>query len=189
VFGGSVDKSVLRSEFKTKRKNFVQSQSKSLLDHKLADQLRSILEKNPGTWVAYLAKGDEANPWDAVTSHSKIRWAFPVVEGQTLKLLIPENLDQFQEGSWGISEPHPQHSKPIRVSECQGVLVPGVAFDQNGRRLGSGKGFFDRLLNEFSGLKVGIAYSVQIASQPLPEEEHDVRMDYLATENNLLLVV
>jgi len=56
------------------------------------------------------------------------------------------------------------------------VLVPGVAFDLHGNRLGRGKGFYDRLLQNFRGTKCGIAFDEQIVEK-IPAEKTDVRMD------------
>jgi len=60
------------------------------------------------------------------------------------------------------------------------VLVPGVAFDWNGRRLGRGGGFYDRLLRNVRGEKIGIAFDEQIVEE-IPAEPHDARMNFVLT--------
>jgi 5-formyltetrahydrofolate cyclo-ligase len=60
------------------------------------------------------------------------------------------------------------------------VLVPGVAFDLRGRRLGRGKGFYDRLLADAGGLKCGVAFDEQIVTE-IPVEPHDVSVDCILT--------
>jgi len=60
------------------------------------------------------------------------------------------------------------------------ILIPGIAFDLHGRRLGRGKGFYDRLLTEIRGVKCGIAFDEQIVEK-IPVEPHDVRMDFILT--------
>ena len=68
----------------------------------------------------------------------------------------------------------------IPLNQLDLVLVPGIAFDLAGRRLGRGKGFYDRLLAEVSGHKCGVAFDEQIAAE-VPEEPHDVRVDSILT--------
>lgn len=65
------------------------------------------------------------------------------------------------------------------------VLVPGLGFTKSGERLGKGKGYFDRYLENFKGLKIGICFKVQLISV-LPEEPHDVKMDWIVTEEGII---
>lgn len=82
-------------------------------------------------------------------------------------------------GQFSIREPR-ENCTAISSREIDLVLVPGVAFDLHGRRLGRGKGFYDRLLAEICGVKCGIAFDEQIAGE-IPVELHDVRMDFILT--------
>lgn len=72
-----------------------------------------------------------------------------------------------------------------RLIEPNVILVPGLAFTRDGKRLGRGKGFYDRYLKEFSGLKIGICFSEQIATD-LPTEAHDQRVNMLLTDGGLI---
>ena len=60
------------------------------------------------------------------------------------------------------------------------ILVPGLAFDWNGNRLGRGRGFYDRLLAKTSGLKCGVGYDFQLIGK-VPAEPHDARMNFIVT--------
>ncbi|HUE37397.1 MAG TPA: 5-formyltetrahydrofolate cyclo-ligase [Candidatus Acidoferrum sp.] len=82
-------------------------------------------------------------------------------------------------GRFGIREPA-SSCVAIPLEELDVVLVPGVAFDANGHRLGRGKGFYDRLLENFGGKKIGIAFDEQIVDA-VPAEKNDVRMDLILT--------
>lgn len=64
-------------------------------------------------------------------------------------------------------------------------LVPGLLFDRKGNRLGRGKGYFDRILADVRGSKVGVAYGWQIA-ESIPSSKFDITMDYLVTEKDYL---
>lgn len=82
-------------------------------------------------------------------------------------------------GQFGIREPA-NHCAPVSLNQLDLVLVPGVAFDLRGRRLGRGKGFYDRLLADARGIKCGVAFDEQIVTE-IPVEPHDVLMDCILT--------
>jgi 5-formyltetrahydrofolate cyclo-ligase len=65
------------------------------------------------------------------------------------------------------------------------ILVPGLAFSPSGERLGRGRGHYDKYLTHFKGIKIGIGFSVQILEE-LPTEEHDVKLDYIVTEEKII---
>ncbi|RME14124.1 MAG: 5-formyltetrahydrofolate cyclo-ligase [Bdellovibrio sp.] len=87
---------------------------------------------------------------------------------------------------WGIWEPASNHD-PVALSHCHFVCVPGVAFDREGGRLGYGKGYYDRALQGYEGVKIGVAYAQQVSEKPLPLDDHDVLMDALVTEEFFLI--
>ena len=82
-------------------------------------------------------------------------------------------------GKFGIREPAPT-CVDIPLRDLDVVLVPGVAFGLDGHRLGRGKGYYDRLLENFAGKKIGIAFDEQIVDT-IPVEKNDVRMDLILT--------
>ncbi|MFC5701830.1 5-formyltetrahydrofolate cyclo-ligase [Cohnella faecalis] len=112
--------------------------------------------------------------------------------GRSLELREVRSMASFISGKWGVPEPDPARttrypeSAPLDV-----VLVPGLAFDRFGGRLGYGGGFYDRLYAaETTGLRegtrwIGFAYSLQVTEERLPKESHDLRMDALATEKDV----
>lgn len=85
----------------------------------------------------------------------------------------------LQHGKYGIREPA-AHCEPLPLNQLDLVLVPGVAFDMRGHRLGRGKGFYDRMLDQVSGIKCGIAFETQIINA-VPVAAHDIPMDLLLT--------
>ncbi|HCE42006.1 MAG TPA: 5-formyltetrahydrofolate cyclo-ligase [Lentisphaeria bacterium] len=89
----------------------------------------------------------------------------------------------FERGDFRIMEPREGiPSVPADVLNNILWLVPGVAFDFNGGRLGHGKGIFDRLLKGTSGIKIGICYDWQIVDA-VPAGENDIKMDFIVTES------
>lgn len=82
-------------------------------------------------------------------------------------------------GKLGILEPHTRKT-PARPADV--AIVPGVAFDAQGHRLGYGKGFYDEMLKHFVGLKIALAFDCQM--QPsIPHAPKDVPMDVIVTES------
>jgi 5-formyltetrahydrofolate cyclo-ligase len=65
------------------------------------------------------------------------------------------------------------------------LIVPGLLFDSSGSRLGRGKGYYDRYLQRFLGLKIGICYNIQKVEQ-VAVESHDIKLDYIITENEII---
>lgn len=90
----------------------------------------------------------------------------------------------LQVGAFGIAEPA-AHCPVCALSQLDFVLVPGLAFDAAGHRLGRGKGFFDRLLAEVRGVKCGVGFDWQIVAH-VPVEPHDIALDCLVTPTRWL---
>jgi 5-formyltetrahydrofolate cyclo-ligase len=84
-------------------------------------------------------------------------------------------------GKFGILEPKSDAVRPVIGNQINAALVPGLAFDTTGNRLGHGMGYFDALLQDVPGAKIALAYDFQVVSD-VPAESHDVRMDFIVTE-------
>ena len=85
----------------------------------------------------------------------------------------------LQTGHFGIREPH-SHCPGLASTRLDLILVPGLAFDLRGRRLGRGKGYYDQLLKGLQGTTCGVAFDQQIVDE-VPAEAHDVRLNCLLT--------
>ena len=85
-------------------------------------------------------------------------------------------------GSLGISEPTGDRF-PIDAIEL--ILVPALAIDKEGNRLGKGRGFYDRVLKTSVATAVGVVFDGELVDS-IPVEEHDVRMQYAITPSKLL---
>lgn len=89
-------------------------------------------------------------------------------------------INQLSEGRWGIREPNPLICELIQVSMIDFVLVPGVAFTNQGFRLGYGGGYYDNVISKLTSgaTAVAAAFSLQLVSS-LPRENHDLGVDIL----------
>lgn len=91
--------------------------------------------------------------------------------------------DKLIKGAYGIKEP--EECIAADISGIDLALIPGIAFDINGARIGFGKGYYDRFLAAFKGIKAGICYDFQLLDY-VPSSPHDVKMDIILTEKRIL---
>jgi len=85
-------------------------------------------------------------------------------------------------GVWEIREPVPDRCAAAVERDIEFALVPGLAFDERGGRLGYGGGFYDRLLAGLQAVRVTAAFSVQVV-EAVPMSEHDQYVDLIVTED------
>ena len=108
------------------------------------------------------------------------------VDGE-LELFHLEHMDELATGMYRILEPKPElrdvPSKQVAVEELDLVMVPGVAFDRRGARMGHGKGYYDKLLEHArpGTPLVALAFECQLFPE-IPVGDHDVFMDKIITE-------
>ena len=133
--------------------------------------------------LLYWSMADEVQTHDFVNRWYKDKvLLLPCVDGDDLVLRQytgPECLVAGEQ--FGIGEP----TGPIwtDLDAIQIIIVPGVAFDRSGNRMGRGRGFYDRMLKSTVGaIKIGIAYDFQMLDE-IPVEPHDVKMDRIITEH------
>lgn len=106
----------------------------------------------------------------------------PVVEGDDI-VAAPYRAGAVKQGAFGIWEP--RTSATVDPTQLEWIVVPGVAFDRAMNRLGRGKGYYDRLLRQTPARKIGICYGLQLVDE-IPAEPHDIKMDLIVTENNII---
>jgi len=101
-----------------------------------------------------------------------------------------EDFSELVPGMWGILEPPQQRwgkpGKEIAPEQLDCIMVPGVAFDRNGGRLGNGAGYYDRLFKNVraDATLIGVCFESQLVEQVVMDA-HDVAMDYVITEKNI----
>jgi 5-formyltetrahydrofolate cyclo-ligase len=113
--------------------------------------------------------------------------ALPRVNPQTRALELRQVGDLAQDlapGTWGIPEPDPDRCPEVSPERVDFVLVPGVAFDRELRRVGYGGGYYDRLLADLptGASAIAICFGMQVVPEA-PADDHDVRVPTLITEN------
>ena len=111
---------------------------------------------------------------------------FPAVAGQSLIFRRIGEFDQLREGTFGIAEPA-ESCQSYDPHTIDVIVIPGVAFDLHGKRVGYGKGFYDKTLHQLEGQGrlVGFCYDFQLVDN-ITNEPHDVKMDLLITEKRVV---
>lgn len=98
---------------------------------------------------------------------------------------IIAGLDDLVVGQFNLLTPNPATLRLLEPSELDLIIVPGVAFDKDGRRLGMGAGYYDRFLLKANKTElIGAAWAAQILEK-VPTDEHDRPVNYLVTEDGI----
>lgn len=164
-----------KSEYRhwAKSKNFQPSHFDPCLVQEFIYQKTSPYE----FWGAFQALPNEPSI-DWFHLDSSIQWAFPKIENDQLCFYHTKH---FSLGAFGILEP--QGGRSISPQTFSGFFIPGLLFDNRGVRLGRGKSFYDRFLQNFKGLKLGLTYKEFFLKTSLPHDSWDVSMDFIITES------
>ena len=112
----------------------------------------------------------------------------PWYDGVTEQYVASELRDfaaDLMTGQFGILEPKPEAITPVAGDRIDVALVPGLAFDETGNRLGRGMGYFDHILRGLRGVKIALAYDFQILNE-VPTEAHDTPVDFIVTEKRMI---
>jgi len=134
--------------------------------------------QNARTVALYKALRGEVDVAALASSAVRVCWPVVVARGQPLEWRLGGD---WQPGPFGILEPGPE-AAVVDPQDIDLVVVPGVAFDQGGRRLGHGGGFYDRSLRAMSALRVAVGFAGQVV-QRVPTAPTDELMDLLVTEH------
>lgn len=137
------------------------------------------------TCMVYLALAQEVQTWRLIehARQQRKRVVVPVVRGSTLVAVeLPTDEAQLQRRAYGILEPRCTGTV-VSPADIDFVLVPGLAFDRQGGRVGFGRGYYDRFLCQLPATThyCGLAFHLQLVSC-VPRMPYDVCMHYVVTE-------
>ncbi|MEN3013694.1 MAG: 5-formyltetrahydrofolate cyclo-ligase [Endomicrobiia bacterium] len=162
----------------------VEKKSQIIIEN-IAKLERFKLAKNV---LIYYPFKKEVNILKLMDDRSK-NFFFPVVDFEKKELLIRKYNGEFVKNKFGIYEPkETQHSEIPNIFEIiDFILVPGIAFDKKGYRLGYGGGYYDKLLKKTKTLSCGVGYDFQILDC-LPVSKFDTYVDYVISETYFIKV-
>lgn len=170
----------------TKRelREFIRNQKKQNSAAELAAESERICSKvlasawwqEASTLLLYYPLKDEVDvrPLIQEAYQSGKRVLLPVVKGDDLELRLYEGEASLSPGAFGIMEPTGTLFAPKDYPDIQLALIPGMAFDRAGHRLGRGKGYYDRLLPRLASARLqGICFLFQLVEH-VPTDAHDI---------------
>jgi 5-formyltetrahydrofolate cyclo-ligase len=167
----------------------------SLLEEKsrhIQSRLYSLSEYKKSSFIMfYLSTEREVSTFDtiktALSENKKV--AVPLIL-KPWDIMIPceiKNLKDLKPGSFGILQPTKDKIQNVPISLIDLIIVPGMAFDRKGNRVGKGKGFYDKFLKLIDQTipKIALAFSCQIVEQ-IPAKEYDIAVDKIITEDGII---
>lgn len=186
-----INKKELRKEILRKRQ-VMDTIEKEKADNKITDEfLKTDYYKKAEKIFIYVSYDSEINTKGiinrALSDNKKIyvpRTDFKTKNMDAVEIIA---LAELMENSYGILEPSIE-KKSINPNNLDLIVVPGVAFDRNGGRMGYGAGFYDRYFKKLSNKKIKklvLAYDLQVVAE-VPMEECDVPVDYIITEKEFI---
>jgi len=133
----------------------------------------------------YASKEGEVDTLNAISKSMKMgkRVIVPVVKGDRLLLSYISSTKDLSPGTYHI--PEPKKLMPAKPKDVELAIVPGIAFDKTGNRLGRGYAYFDKLLKVLHAPKIALAFDFQIVGS-IPSEKHDIPVDKIITENEVI---
>ncbi|MCI9627378.1 MAG: 5-formyltetrahydrofolate cyclo-ligase [Clostridia bacterium] len=141
--------------------------------------------KQAKTVAAYYPLGSEVDlrPLLEQLAQEGKRLALPISYSGGVMVFHEAKLETLEQGLYGIFQP-PECSAVIVPEKIDGMLVPGVVFDSMGGRIGYGKGYYDRILQQYHGWTMGICYAAQMTENVF-SQPHDVPLQYLVNETGI----
>ena len=178
------DKKALRRRY-TGLRNALLPDERSEAGKKICEIIRSLEEyKRASCVAAFSALGAEPDLSPLFSEKRLFLPRFDAAKGVYEMVHVSDPENDLVIGKYGISEPR-RELEAAGVEWCREnllYLVPAVACDYQGVRLGRGGGYYDRLLDNCRMPAIGVIFSCQLA-ESLPSEEHDVRLAMAVTEN------
>lgn len=183
------EKAALRARMRESRKGLSDQTARSVAACARVESMPQYRAANHVAW--YVSFGDEVATHDAIVRAFEGKAVVvPWCDGDALGLWRCHSLDELEPSTWGILEPplarRQESGRVVRAHELDAVVVPGLAFDEQGGRLGYGRGYYDGLIATLrAGVPtIGLAFSEQVVPQ-VPMEAHDARLHWLVTDHRI----
>lgn len=184
------EKDILRSEILNRRNeiNDIEKESKNLNIFNRLMQLNEIkYARNICTYVSKKGEADTITIIKKLISMSKAVYVPKSdIKSSHMSFYRISSLSELILGAFSVLEPVSTAEEYVDYSKSDVCIVPGLCFDKEGFRLGYGKGYYDRFLKNFQGVKIGICFE-EFISEALPKYETDMAVDIIISENRKIL--
>lgn len=187
----TAEKNLLRKKYRQIRSG-ISTENRVLYDKNIAKNLFSLdLYKKSGIIYSYVSAKGEADTLNIISTAIKDgkKVAVPKCVPNTclMDFYFIKSFNDLEKGAFNILEPN-QNTCEKADDFSQGLcLVPALAFDKSGFRLGYGKGYYDRFLSNFSGISIGICYNKCILDV-CPHDYYDQQVNILITEEFINII-
>lgn len=180
------DKTTLRRSFAAARRALA-PETRRTADRMIRDRIAALPEfRDCRALALYATDGVEPDLMPLMRETGKI-FLFPRYRAaeKVYEFAVVSGPEELTQGKYGLLEPAAAcpAAEPELVRTQTLHLVPGLAFDRKGVRLGRGGGFYDRLLASVTGPVCGVFYTCQSSAEALPREAHDRMLDMAVTED------
>lgn len=194
------NKKELRKEILARR-NALSLQERAEKSTQIANKVIALAEFQKSNKILLYAPIRSEVETDAIDLEAR-KWGkdvyYPRVLGSEMEFYLVEEMSTLEHGSFGIREPKLEPAKQFVPKEQDEIfiLMPGAVFDEDGNRIGYGGGYYDKFLEWLAGkvpagqiCKVAVGFACQMVEQGrIVRETHDIRVDYIVTENQVVNV-
>lgn len=173
-----MNKQILRSKYKELRKNITNKEEQNDIIFNKVINLEEY--KQSELVLTYVTLKDEVDTIKLIEYSLKNgkKVAVPKCEGNDIVFYYISSLEDLENGKFGILEPKTNKAvKNLNNSIC---IIPGLAFDKQNNRIGYGRGFYDRFLENYNGIKIGLTYKECVCDK-IDAEINDIKMDRIIT--------
>jgi 5-formyltetrahydrofolate cyclo-ligase len=185
-------KKVLRAKYKNLR-SIMSEEEKSKKDASILRHFVSRSEyKGASLVLTYVSKALEVDTLKLIERawRDKKRVAVPscIEKSRSMRFFEISSFDQLAKGTFGVLEPDEENCREVASFSGSVCVVPGLCFDSFGYRIGHGKGYYDRFLSAYSGLKIGLCYRNCI-QHSIHHGRFDIPIDIVINEDYTKCVV
>ncbi|MBQ8338025.1 MAG: 5-formyltetrahydrofolate cyclo-ligase [Oscillospiraceae bacterium] len=187
----NIRKNELRKRLKELRKG-LDPRDKAKMDMSIAQNLFSLKGfTSAQKFLCYISEKTEVDTEDVINrllEQNKVVAAPKLCDSEgNMNFHIITSLSQTQKSSFGVREPNADACNKLDDFSNSVCILPALAFDKSGFRLGYGKGCYDRFLSSYNGLKIGVCYENCIFDN-LPKDKFDITADIVVTENEIFYI-
>ena len=181
-----MNKKNIRSLISEKRDN-ISKNEKDFLDRKIINFLTSleefIISKNICIYVNYKSEINTKKIIKIALENNKNIYVPRIKKNREMEFVKIKSLDDLEKNKMGILEPKLNLKDSVEKIDIN--VLPGLAFDLEGGRIGYGGGYYDRYFYDKECLNISLCYEIQIIDK-IPMESHDIEYDYLISEERIL---
>lgn len=182
-----LSKPEIRAFCRQERQNIT---DKATRDSSICDNiLKSNIYQQAQLVLCYAALDKEINCDSVITTalrdNKKVAAPYCINENGEMCFYYINSIDDLEINHFGIREPNIDRCQKVTCYDNSIIIVPGFCFDRNGYRVGYGKGYYDRFLENYSFISIGLCYNSFVQDE-IDYDRYDKSVDYIATETRVI---